>query len=75
MKSQKSIIVAYKMDKEQSVKLVLATIKAANRKEKITAEVQLHSDQGFQYTSHAYFHNHTDYHASMLGVVIRMTTL
>ena len=25
------------------------------RKEKITAEVQLHSDQGFQYTSQAYF--------------------
>ena len=24
-------------------------------KEKITAEVQLHSDQGFQYTSQAYF--------------------
>ena len=48
-------IVAYKMDKEQSVKLVLDTIKVAKRKEKITAEVQLHSDQGFQYTSHAYF--------------------
>lgn len=32
-------IVAYKMDKEQSVKLVLDTIKAAKRKEKITAEL------------------------------------
>ena len=48
-------IVAYKMDKEQSIKLVLDTIKAAKKKEKITAEVQLHSDQGFQYTSQAYF--------------------
>lgn len=48
-------IVAYKTDKEQSIKLVLDTIKAAKRKEKITAELQLHSDQGFQYTSHAYF--------------------
>lgn len=48
-------IVAYKMDKEQSVKLVLDTIKAAKRKEKITAELQFHSDQGFQYTSQAYF--------------------
>ena len=48
-------IVAYKTDKEQSIKLVLDTIKAAKRKEKITAEVQLHSDPGFQYTSHAYF--------------------
>ena len=24
-------------------------------REKVTAELQLHSDQGFQYTSHAYF--------------------
>ena len=48
-------IVAYKTDKEQSVKLVLDTIKAAKKKEKITAELQLHSDQGFQYTSHAYY--------------------
>ena len=44
-----------KQDKEQSIKLVLDTIKAAKRKEKITAELQLHSDQGFQYTSQAYF--------------------
>ena len=48
-------IVTYKTDKEQSIKLVLDTIKAAKRKEKITAEMQLHSDQGFQYTSQAYF--------------------
>ena len=48
-------IVAYKTDKEQSIKLVLDTIKAAKKKEKITAELQLHSDQGFQYTSHAYY--------------------
>ena len=48
-------IVAYKTSKEQSIKLVLDTIKAAKKKEKITAELQLHSDQGFQYTSQAYF--------------------
>ena len=48
-------IVAYKMDKEQRIKLVLDTIKTAKRKEKITAEVQLHSDQGFWHTSQAYF--------------------
>ena len=48
-------IVAYRTAKEQSIKLVLDTIKAAQRKEKITAELQLHSDQGFQYTSQAYF--------------------
>ena len=48
-------IVAYKTSKTQNVQLVLNTIKAAKKKEKVTAEVQLHSDQGFQYTSHAYF--------------------
>ena len=48
-------IVAYKTDKEQSIKLVLDTIKAAKRKEKITAELQFHSDQGAQYVSHDYF--------------------
>ena len=55
-------IVAYKTDKEQSIKLVLDTIKAAKKKEKITAELQLHSDQGFQYTSHAYFKLTQSYH-------------
>jgi transposase InsO family protein len=48
-------IVAYKTAKDQSIKLVLDTIKAAKRKEKVTGELQLHSDQGFQYTSLAYF--------------------
>ena len=48
-------IIAYKTGTEQNVNLVLSTIKAAKRKEKVTAELQLHSDQGFQYTSQAYF--------------------
>ena len=48
-------IVAYKTGSEQNINLVLNTIKAARRKEKATAELQLHSDQGFQYTSQAYF--------------------
>ena len=48
-------IVTYKTGTEQNINLVLRTIKAAKRKEKITAELQLHSDQGFQYTSQAYF--------------------
>ena len=48
-------IVAYKTGTEQNINLVLSTIRAAKRKEKVTAEVQLHSDQGFQYTSQAYF--------------------
>ena len=48
-------IVAYKTGTEQNINLVLSTIRAAKRREKVTAEVQLHSDQGFQYTSQAYF--------------------
>ena len=48
-------IVAYKTGTEQNINLVLSTIRVAKRKEKVTAEVQLHSDQGFQYTSNQYF--------------------
>ena len=48
-------IVAYKPGTEQNVNLVLSTIREAKKKEKVTAELQLHSDQGFQYTSHPYF--------------------
>ena len=48
-------IVAYKTGTEQNINLVLSTIKEAKKKEKVTAELQLHSDQGFQYTSTAYF--------------------
>lgn len=48
-------IVAYKTGTEQNINLVLSTIRAAKKKEKVTAELQLHSDQGFQYTSHGYF--------------------
>ena len=48
-------IVAYKTGTEQTVNLVLRTVRAAKKNEKVTAELQLHSDQGFQYTSQAYF--------------------
>ena len=48
-------VVAYKTSTTQNVQLVLETIKAAKRKEKVTGELQLHSDQGFQYTSQPYF--------------------
>lgn len=40
-------IVAYKTGTEQNINLVLSTIRAAKRKEKVTAELQLHSDQAF----------------------------
>ena len=50
-------IVAYKSGTEQTINLVLDTIRLAMHKEKkrVAAELQLHSDQGFQYTSQAYF--------------------
>ena len=50
-------IVAYKTATQQTVNLVLDTIRQAMKKEKkrVAAELQLHSDQGFQYTSQAYF--------------------
>ena len=50
-------IVAYKTGTRQTVNLVLDTIRLAMKKEKkrVAAELQLHSDQGFQYTSRAYF--------------------
>ena len=50
-------IVAYKTATRQTVNLVLDTIRIAMKKEKkrVAAKLQLHSDQGFQYTSQAYF--------------------
>ena len=49
-------IVAYKTGTTQSVNLVLDTIRLAMQKEKkVAEELQLHSDQGSQYTSQAYF--------------------
>ncbi len=50
-------IVAYKTATQQTINLVLDTIRQAMKKEKkrVAAELQLHSDQGFQYTSTAYF--------------------
>ena len=48
-------IVAYKVASRQTVSLVLDTIRLAmkNEKKRVAAELQLHSDQGFQYTTHA----------------------
>ena len=41
-------IVAYKTSAYQNIKLILDTIRSAMEKETVTAELQLHSDQGFQ---------------------------
>ena len=49
-------IVAYKTGTTQTVNLVLDIIRLAMQNEKkAAAELQLHSDQGSQYTSQAYF--------------------
>lgn len=54
-------IVAYKTGTEQTVNLVLNTIKLAMEKETVAGELHLHSDQGFQYTSQAYFNLTKEY--------------
>ena len=55
-------IVAYKTGTEQNINLVLSTIRVAKRKEKVTGSLHLHSDQGFQYTSQAYYSLTKSYH-------------
>lgn len=47
-------IVSYRLSRKMTVKLVLDTIKEAMKKENVTAELQLHSDQDSQYVSHEY---------------------
>ena len=54
-------IIAYRTGTEQSIKLVIDTVRQAIDKETVAAELQLHSDQGFQYTSNAYFTLTRDY--------------
>jgi len=53
-------IVAYRTGTEQTVNLVLNTIREAKNKTAAT-EVQLHSDQGLQYTSQGYFNLTKEY--------------
>jgi putative transposase len=48
-------IVAYVLDRNNSVDLVTNTLRLAKQKEKVTDGLILHSDQGQQYTSQAYF--------------------
>lgn len=48
-------IVSYQMSRDMTVKLVIDTVKKAMKKEKVAADLQLHSDQGTQYVSHEYF--------------------
>ena len=50
-----SFIIAHKLDRHHSVRLVTDTLKLAKHKEKVTDGTLLHSDQELQYTSHPYF--------------------
>ena len=54
-------IVAYNTSRQQTITLVLDTIRSAMEKEKVAGELHLHSDQGFQYTSQAYFNLTKEY--------------
>ena len=55
-----NFVVAYKVGNTNDNNLVYETLKDAKRE--VTAELQLHSDQGFQYTSHGYFKLTQSYH-------------
>lgn len=54
-------IVHYETGTEQTVGLVTKTIKTALKKEAVADGLALHSDQGFQYTSTAYFNLSQEY--------------
>jgi putative transposase len=54
-------IVSYKTASAQTIHLVTETIRNGLNKEKIADGLALHSDQGFQYTSRAYYHLTKDY--------------
>jgi putative transposase len=47
-------IVAYRLERQNSIGLVQRTLQQACRNEKVTAGLILHSDQGHQYTSQTY---------------------
>lgn len=47
-------IVSHQFGRENSLGLVLNTLKHAKRKEQVTDRLLLHSDHGYQYTSHGY---------------------
>jgi putative transposase len=58
-------IVGHLLGRRNTVSLVTDTLKKAKRKEKVTDRLLLHSDQGHQYTSQAYFVLTKDYHITL----------
>jgi transposase InsO family protein len=55
-------IVGHLLHERNSIALVTQTLQQAKQNEKVTAGLILHSDQGTQYTSHAYHILTTQYH-------------
>ena len=58
------VVLAWKIGSDMSSSLVTDTIREALKHEKVTDGLALHSDQGSQYTSHAYFDLTQEYHIS-----------
>ena len=58
------VVLNWKIGSEMSSSLVADTIREALQQEKVTDGLTLHSDQGSQYTSKAYFDLTQAYHVS-----------
>lgn len=58
------VVIAYRIGDGMSATLVTDTIRDALMQEKVTDGLSLHSDQGSQYTSQAYFDLSEEYHFS-----------
>ena len=58
------MVLAYRIGTDMSAALVTETIRDARQKEMVTDGLALHSDQGSQYTSQAYFDLTQEYHVS-----------
>ena len=56
------MVLSYRIGTDLTATLVTDTIRAAKQKEKVTDGLALHSDQGSQYTSQAYFDLLQSYH-------------
>ena len=58
------MVLAYRIGDDITASLVTDTVREALQKEKVTDGLALHSDQGSQYTSQAYFDLSQEYHFS-----------
>ncbi len=56
------MVLAYRIGNDMTSSLVTDTIREAKQKEMVTDGLALHSDQGSQYTSQAYFDLMQEYH-------------